>query len=794
MVLGTSIASEHLVDMAGLESCDGPGATCNSVIEDDLGINSLVTHAKFENVVICTVGTSWCNEAVVRFGRTDEVGSLEFTFWDGVWFNDTNPGEGIGLQAQCDEDGDGDPSNDNGPTDAFDSGGYVDIVQDAGLEAILLEDGLLRMEFYENYDDVAASVDAVFVSGTLGFLYQAEGEAALCGPSLNPLCTMDQAGTGEYSEDPDGVPESGDEIFIADIGDGSVDVQDFSALLVSFGSTSDPDAGEARPKMDGAPCDDPDDSDGTFDCYGDCEVNVSDFSALLVQFGNSGSDCGDLGWCLYTDGQCQEQTLAECYAESQPNDANISLFWANGADVTDVDANGVIDCDDAFPAAACCDSSTGTCADVNIAGCQTGEFTAGSLCADVACNLIPNDNCSGDLSAFELTLGSTTAYDTTGANTDGPANESCEFDGQVYHDVWFTVQAANPGGIRMTTCATPGTSLYDTDIHAYVFASQSELLARDCENLELAGCNDDSPGCDDGVTAGAGFHSDLTVGVEAGEWVLVRVGGWGDGDEGQGFITVEELQCDPAYERPNSCTTNPVVNNGLHGTTAFYVDDNDFIDTDADGTDDTALSFAVEFNSGDGISFSEIRLMWADLSTAPGAGTGIPGVDSRITFYDITSTDLATIDWCDSSTHPPVEHTEELFTAFGTVQWVYTGGAWSTGETCEVIKTLAAPVSIAAGKQILMVPTFYDLPASAYADQNGDGVLDDADILPHFLWNVETDDFCSPSPGPFHLVGPILNDDDGDGTPETCSSYNTDANGGDLEPDGYTSFAYQLCE
>jgi hypothetical protein len=792
MVLGSSLASDYNEDMAGAEFYDGVGSTNNETRSIDLGINSLVTHLGYTDIVLCTESTSWVNEATVLFGNNAEGGLVTLALYDGSWTNTS--GDGNGLQAQCTT---GDPAVDNGPTTPMNM--MLIELEGAGIPAIALADGFLTLEFYESYDDGVGALDATCVSGSLNFLYQAEGEEALCGPSLNPLCTMDQSGSGAYSngDGPDGLPDTGDEINIPDRADGSVDLSDFSAMLVSFGAAVDPET-DPRPVGDGAPCPDPDNSDGTFDCSGDCAVDLADFSALLVDFGKSGASCGDLGFCLYVDGSCVEQTFDECSAQAQPNDPLIASYWINASAVNDINTDGVVDCADAWPDWSCCDSSTGTCSDTNLALCEAsgGNFSDGLPCSDpsLVCAALPNDNCDADLSAYALTMDSSTSYDTTGATTDGTA--LCdEYDGQTYQDLWYKTTAVADGGVRITTCATPGTTSYDTDLVAYVFSSEADFLARDCATMVPAGCNDDSATCDDGVDVSSTYHSDLTVGAVTGDVVLIRVGGWNDGDQGAGILTVETFLCDPAYERPSSCgngspsyPTN-VVNNGLHGNTAFFMDDRDPIDTDGDGTPDMQYNMSVEFNSGaTGVTFQQARLMWADLSSAPGSGTGTPGVDGRVRFYDITGVDLETISWCDASTHPTLLLEQELFTGLGTLGFQWTGNAWNIGETVEVSLTLDTALTVAPNIQVLMVPEFDDLPFSAYNDNNGDGVIDALDDQEHFLWNVELDDFCAASEGPFHRVGPYLEDTDGDEIGDTC------ANIPNLEADpGFTSFAYQLC-
>ena len=113
-----------------------------------------------------------------------------------------------------------------------------------------------------------------------------------------------------------------------------------------------------------------------------------------------------------------------------------------------------------------------------------------------------------------------TAYSTVGANTDGSAHLSCQFDGQTYHDIWYTYNATCTGELTVSTCGTAG---YDTDLVVYDGC--------DCANLVLLGCNDDASGC-------SGFTSELTVPVVSGGCYLVRVGGWNNGNQGTGTVNL----------------------------------------------------------------------------------------------------------------------------------------------------------------------------------------------------------------------------------------------------------------
>ncbi len=90
------------------------------------------------DVTINTVGASWLSEA--RMEITDQAISA-----------------GLGLTVGI--------GNDFAGTGTFTSAGVLKL-QDAGLPDLILADGILRLEFWETFDDVADEIDA-FLNGTL---------------------------------------------------------------------------------------------------------------------------------------------------------------------------------------------------------------------------------------------------------------------------------------------------------------------------------------------------------------------------------------------------------------------------------------------------------------------------------------------------------------------------------------------------------------------------------------------------------------------------------------------------
>ncbi len=146
-----------------------------------------------------------------------------------------------------------------------------------------------------------------------------------------------------------------------------------------------------------------------------------------------------------------------------------------------------------------------------------------------------NDDCA---SAIAISAG-TLAYSTTGASTDGPTDTSgtCNDFGspQTHEDIWYTFTAGATGTLTVTTCADvhgEAPPNYDTDLVLYTGAGF------DCAdaNLSFIACNDDDPVNPCGASV---FSSTIGgVAVTSGDTFVIRVGGWGAGDEGDGVLSV----------------------------------------------------------------------------------------------------------------------------------------------------------------------------------------------------------------------------------------------------------------
>lgn len=137
-------------------SFDGAGAAGNAVLTANIGAGNTITGIGWD-VNIETVGPSWLSEPVFRFADS--------SFADAGLFLTVGAG------------------NDAPGTMNFNSGGLLDL-SDNGIPNITLVDGVLQIEIFENYDDVAGAIDA-FLDGTLtlGLANEvpAPGAAALFG-------------------------------------------------------------------------------------------------------------------------------------------------------------------------------------------------------------------------------------------------------------------------------------------------------------------------------------------------------------------------------------------------------------------------------------------------------------------------------------------------------------------------------------------------------------------------------------------------------------------------------------
>lgn len=132
------------VDVTGIASNDPWGALINVVQNHPIGASSHVVGIGYD-VHVTAPSPSWLSEIKVEFAPSDQS--------SGVWLTpaylDSFPGSG-----------------------AYTSGGIIDLVGLA-LDFNVGLDGILRLEYFEGYDDFPGAMDGMWDSGTLTIQYEA---------------------------------------------------------------------------------------------------------------------------------------------------------------------------------------------------------------------------------------------------------------------------------------------------------------------------------------------------------------------------------------------------------------------------------------------------------------------------------------------------------------------------------------------------------------------------------------------------------------------------------------------
>ena len=197
-------------------------------------------------------------------------------------------------------------------------------------------------------------------------------------------------------------------------------------------------------------------------------------------------------------------------------------------------------------------------------------------CADPDC--ANNPACGGGggngdecIDAILVTEGAN-AFDTTGM-TDSPEPDPTGCPnayGENASDGWFLYIANFSGDVTVETCDI---NSFDTDLAAY---------SGGCGNLTLLACDGDggAPGCQ-------AFSSMITIpGVQAGDSIILRVGGWGVTDQGPGTLTITVGGGGPGGGTGDECNDAVTANDGANpfNTTAMTDSPEASDDTQCAGT------------------------------------------------------------------------------------------------------------------------------------------------------------------------------------------------------------------
>ncbi len=150
MAAGTEpTATSASYDLPEVPSWNAAGSAANYVLSYDIGAGSILNSVGW-NVVIEAFTPSWRQDLGLQMSAST-VGD------NAVWLN---PGAGVGSAG---------------------TGTYTSAPVDlgaAGLSFAVLSDGILRLEFFESFDDGVAFQDGVWRSGSVTIGYTAVGGAA----------------------------------------------------------------------------------------------------------------------------------------------------------------------------------------------------------------------------------------------------------------------------------------------------------------------------------------------------------------------------------------------------------------------------------------------------------------------------------------------------------------------------------------------------------------------------------------------------------------------------------------
>ncbi|MHA6722701.1 PEPxxWA-CTERM sorting domain-containing protein [Sphingomonas sp. RS2018] len=153
-----SHAAIIVVDVTGAQSFGARGAAGNVIRTVNIGAGSIVTGVGYD-VTITASSPSYLSEAALAFTNSANTAGVLLT-----------PGVGV-----------------NSPG----SGTYVDAVDLTAedLNFTVGSDGILRLEFFETFNDSSVSPDAIWTRGTITFRYD-EAIAAVPEPATWAMMTL----------------------------------------------------------------------------------------------------------------------------------------------------------------------------------------------------------------------------------------------------------------------------------------------------------------------------------------------------------------------------------------------------------------------------------------------------------------------------------------------------------------------------------------------------------------------------------------------------------------------------
>ncbi|MBD8656162.1 PEP-CTERM sorting domain-containing protein [Oxalobacteraceae sp. CFBP 13730] len=138
LVCTSAFAVPIVVDVAGVQSFGAAGAAGNTVLNVNVGAGSRITGIAYD-VNVTAFTPSWLSEIGLYFGDSAQSTGVFFT----PGFEDANPGTGSYADS-------------------------ADLIA-LGFDFEVGADGILRLEFFEDFNDAAISPDGIWNFGTITF-------------------------------------------------------------------------------------------------------------------------------------------------------------------------------------------------------------------------------------------------------------------------------------------------------------------------------------------------------------------------------------------------------------------------------------------------------------------------------------------------------------------------------------------------------------------------------------------------------------------------------------------------
>lgn len=156
-------AAPLVVNVAGVKSMAELGNAANTVLTFNVGANATISSIAY-NVNVTAYNPSYLSELALYFGDTDQATGVYFT----PGFADSQPGTASYADS-------------------------ADLVA-LGLDFAVGADGILRLEFFEDFDDASVAPDGVWNFGTITFGVTAAPGSAVPEPASLALLGLGLAG------------------------------------------------------------------------------------------------------------------------------------------------------------------------------------------------------------------------------------------------------------------------------------------------------------------------------------------------------------------------------------------------------------------------------------------------------------------------------------------------------------------------------------------------------------------------------------------------------------------------